>query len=285
MGRTRWSDWSEWKQRCALARCSVAVRRRLSSFAHYRLRMAARRAAGRTNLFEGLEPRLPTDPECSWHLLESHALTTNTRQGKSYKEWLFARGDDRQSPDTASVEGGAALMLRDVARNYLRGECLRRGTVSLDNPVPGRHDTQLTYRDLLPDEWTPCDEVQARELSARAKREADDWFAEMSMRERAGLIARFHGIPLTHPDLLAHCACNKSLLSQLVRQQLTSLPLRLQDRYPDDEPRDRRAFGAAIVRALEITASAWAGAEGILPALLPVTQASPVQRVAEGGLA
>ncbi len=268
MGQTQSSDWCEWKQRCALALCPDDVRRRLSHFAHHRLRLAARRAAGITNLFEGFEARLPADPERCWHLLESHAITANTRQGKAYKEWLFERAHQQGDLDPSRLEAGAALMLRDVARRYLRRECLKRGTVSLDNAVAGCHGASLTYCDLLPDEWTPCDELQARELNARAQREAEDWFAEMTPRERTGLLARFHGIPLTHPDLLTHCACGKTLLCKLVRQLLGSLPKRLRTRYPDDEPRDRRAFGIAIVRALETTASAWAGTDGTLPPLL-----------------
>jgi len=92
MERTRWSDWCEWKACCALARCANDTRARLAGFAAYRLRIAARRAAGMTNLLQGVEARLPSDPELVWHLFESHTVITHTREGKAYKEWLFARG-------------------------------------------------------------------------------------------------------------------------------------------------------------------------------------------------
>ena len=284
MGQTRWSDWGEWKSRCALGLCGADVRARLGAFALHRLRIAARRAAGRTNLFEGLEPRLPSDPEQAWHLLETHAVTTNTREGKAYKEWLFARVDDRHAPTPSVLEAGASLMLRDVARSYLRGECLRHGTRSIDDHIAAEHATELTYRDLLPDEWTPCDALQARELGTLARAEADAWFTEMNFRERLGLTARLHGVPLTHPDLLACCACGKSLLSMLVREAIERLPGRLEVRYPEEEPHDRFALATAIFRALEKSALMWAQRECLLPMLFTMGTAAPACAEMQGGM-
>ena len=172
MGETEWSDWCQWKARCALGLCDRPTQGRLATFAMQRLRRYARRASGLTNLIDGADRRLPHDAAQAWHLFETHALAVLTREGKAYKEWLFARTQNTGDAPCDVVEAGASLMLRDVARRFLMNECLRPGTRSLDAPVTGSVDETLTYRDLLPDAMTPADTLAARELDMMAAQEA-----------------------------------------------------------------------------------------------------------------
>ncbi len=271
MGATRWTDWCEWKVRCALGRCSEAVRHRLADFALQRMRTAARRAAPLTNLPDGVVERLPRRPEAVWHLLETHAVTTQTREGKAYKEWLFARAaGETADAACATVEAGATLMLRDVTRNLLSRECLAFGTLSLDARVAGCGEDGPTYRDLLPDTFTPADALAARELEELAAGEAKALFEGLAVTERVGLAAKFSGVPLGHPRVLACCDCGRSMLFRRVRRVFESLPERLAVHHPDERGEDLRAFCVETVRALERFTFFWVRVDSVLPDLFQV---------------
>jgi len=165
------------------------------------------------------------------------------------------------------LEAGASLMLRDVARNVLRRECLYAGTRSLDTPVAGCEDAHLTYRDLLPDTFTPADDIAARELDALARAEAAAVFDGLSFRRRLGLLAKLEGVPLYDDELLALCNCRKSMLSREVRAALAELPKYLQQRYPGESSGDIRALAVAVLRALGNEIISWVRVENLLPGL------------------
>lgn len=268
MGATRWTDWCEWKAQCALARCGEETRGRLAAFGLQRLRAVTRRLAPLTNLPDGAARRLPDDPVLAWHLFEAHAVTTRTRAGKAYKEWLFARAG-AAGHGAAALESGAALMLRDVARTFLSRECLRAGTLPLDAPVAGCRaagDTP-TYRDLLPDTFTPVDALAARELASLADTEARTLFEALPRQERVGLAAKYLGISLGHPKVLALCACGRSMLSRRVHRVFEGLPERLTRYSPDDCGADLRTFCVEVMRALERRTVSWVRVESVLPEL------------------
>ena len=274
MGETEWSDWCQWKARCALGLCDRPTQGRLATFAMQRLRRYARRASGLTNLIDGADRRLPHDAAQAWHLFETHALAVLTREGKAYKEWLFARTQNTGDAPCDVVEAGASLMLRDVARRFLMNECLRPGTRSLDAPVTGSVDETLTYRDLLPDAMTPADALAARELDMMAAQEASALFGELSYRERIGLAAKLSGVPLHHPELLAHCGCARTRMHGVVRDGLSKLPARLHRRYPDESHDDLFSFATTILRRLEEVLFSWIHVEDVLPVLFPAAKES-----------
>src|SRR5210317_1578654 len=80
--------WMEWKARCAAALCDESTRRSLQKFAHTRfLRFYPRSIPSR--VLPHRENGLPAVD--AWHLFETHLITTQTKQGKRFKDWLYAR--------------------------------------------------------------------------------------------------------------------------------------------------------------------------------------------------
>ncbi len=261
-----WSDWVEWKEQCALGRCSTDTRQRLAAFAAARLRVAASHCAGTTNIRDGIDRRLPDDPELAWHLLESHAVVKHTREGKAYKEWLFARvGPDTRSP-LAVVCRGAALILRDVARNWLAKECLRHHHLSLDAPVAGTHEA-LTYVDLLPGTASPADAVSARELSDWSKREARAVMESLNVPQRLVVAAKLRGISLSNPELMAATGWRSTKACSESNRIFASLRPRLHQICPDEPESAQRALAALLIQELEKIINMWISAACAVPAL------------------
>jgi hypothetical protein len=266
MAGTTWDDWVEWKERCALARCREEVASRLAAFAQSRLRRAATRAAGMTNLPAEVWKRLPADPVDAWHLFETHAVLTHTRVGKAYKEWLFARIDSGCESPLDAVCGGAALMLRDVARCLLSRECLPRHHVSLDAPVAGG-DGVLTYGDLLPSGGSPADDLVARERLSWAASEAEALFASLDRCQRMVLAARLHGIAVSHPLLLAATGWRHARACQVCTRIVASIRPRLEAAYPEESQDAQRIVAAELLQRLEKRVNKWISVEMVLPTL------------------
>lgn len=204
---TEWGNWQEWKRECALARCGPQSQIRLAQFAalHFNRWMdcyRSRMSAGAVGPVDGRE---------AWHRLETYWLTRRGRSGKCYKDWLFARSSPGPSA-LPMVAGGARLLLRDVARDYIRTELAPAFTMSLDTPV--RPGSTLTWNDLLPDADVsdPARAAEAHELESRAAVCAEREFKALPRPVRLAWLARELGFSIADRGLVRAARASKSAL-------------------------------------------------------------------------
>ena len=242
--------WRQWHARCALARCEPGPAGVLRGFAATRAASLVRRLG---HLAEGV---VAPEPRDAWHLFEVHLVTTRTREGKRYKDWLFARAEGRRGQDGIdTIQGGATLILRDVVREMIRREARPFGTASLDAPVPGTEGLRLA--DLVPSGPTPADEADARELDLIARRTAEREFEAAPRRVRIGLCLRALGLPLDGPAVERAAGCGKSSLHAAVRGFTVGLAAGVLRDHPAETSGTAHEIAVRAVQALRDMAREW----------------------------
>lgn len=267
MEPVQFTDWDTWRERCALRLCSDETQQRLTGFAQSRMRYFVRHHLSLTNVhWDDVNLCVPKPSDC-WHHFETHAMLSESRQGKRYKEWLFDRVTHHTTdPPLDIVQGGATLIMRDVVRQYLQVEFAPRGTVSMDRPI-GPGPNAPTLADLLPGDPDPADVVSAREYEQLAGVHAQDFLQDMSTRERIALLAKFEGISLAHPKIEKMAGCRKSVLSTAARDAVTRLALQLQHEYRDDGADAIMALSVLVLQKLKRCLKSWKNSEKHLLAL------------------
>jgi len=196
-----------------------------------------------------------------WHLFESHAAATSTREGKRYKDWIFSRTEQASDPPAGVIEAGGSLILRSVVREHLRTEFLSRDVVSLNTPVKGGDGESLTLEDLLPGSPDPADEVAAREYAALAGKHARHAFDDMPWRERVALLAKHMGLSLSCDRVLKAAGCGKSVLSVTYRESVQRIGLDLRARYPQDDEASVLALAMMTMDHLKKRIFSWGKSE------------------------
>ena len=256
-------DWTQWKATCALGLCAAGTRAALQEFAHSRFcRYMASYASVVQNAGAG---SLTPSPGESWHRFETHLRLHNTREGKSYKEWIFARQALRESTLLDCIQGGATLLMRDVVREYLRRETSPANMVRLEAPLAagagGTDGSALTLEDLLPGAADTRDEVSEKEIRDMADAAAMPVFDAIPRRARVALLARELGLSLAHPEVVAAAGCGKSVLFTTYRKTLESLAGAVRERHPG---LDRATLAELCIRLFETvrhTAVVWGRSE------------------------
>lgn len=224
-------DWISWKEKCALGLCSAQTRNVLHGFARARFHHFAAIYAGATNAPDA--GALTPEPAEAWHWFETYLRLRNTREGKCYKQWLFARARLQGAPTLDAVQGGATLLMRDVVRERLRREYSSRWMLPLDAPVgTADGDEAPTLHELLAGEGDPAGAVEERELESLADKEAEGAFAGLERRERIALLARELGLSLAHPAVTRAARCGRSVLNTAYHHALVSLAGHVRARYP-----------------------------------------------------
>ena len=226
--------WEEWKERCALGLCRKDTQRALQAFAHARFHRFAIVLAKTTNTPN--PNTLTPAPAEAWHGLETHFCLRNTREGKSFKDWLFTPIGGHATPTLASVQGGATVLMRDVVRERLRREFSSRLMRSLDAPT-GTLDGQFapTLKELLAGPLDTAHDVEERELLDLASAEADKAMAGLDRRERIALLARELGLSLACPAVTQAAGCGKSVLNTAYHNALVGLAGHVRSRYPKED--------------------------------------------------
>lgn len=255
-------DWTEWKKYCARKLCSEETQGRLGSFAQSRFGLQLRRQIATTNLHDSDALRQLPSVDDAWHQFESYAALKQTRQGKRYKDWIFARVQGSSAAPLDTIQSGASLVMRSVVRAYLRVEYAPRKAISMDQPLG---DSDLTMSDLLPGKSDPTDAVVANEYNVMAKKHVATLFEALSHRERIGLLAKFNGIALDNDDVLKSADCGKSTLNQVVRDMLNKLRADIKREYHDDGHEAIAAFTVLVVQYLEKKLNNWKSLEKSLP--------------------
>jgi hypothetical protein len=248
--------WQDWYRRCTLEGCSEAGRLSLAAFTHARFLTYLRRLDR-----GGLGHGAPESTDRTWHLFESHLQLKATRQGKRYKDWLFARLDGATDQPAEVVEAGASLIVRSVVREYLRDERPRAGTASLDAPVVDDFGHPLTLEDLLAGPADTAAEVMARESEALARRSAVDAFAALPRRTRIVLAAKALGVSLAHPSVERLARARKSALSDEYRRCVAELAEALRARYAGEYAGRMATLAAQTLHHMFELAVEWARAE------------------------
>ncbi len=238
---SRLGAWSAWRERCSLALCGGSDRTKLLDYAGYHGNRYLRRYAHRAGDGQRLDP-LPAEE--IFHLLEVHFTVQQTRRGKCYKSWLFARASGSASETANAVEGGAALLIRDVIRDYIRRECPCRRSVAMDQVVRRDHREVITLGDLLPAPRTEPEPAQ-HELNRQAERCADRFLPTMTDRETIILRARLRKIPLSHPDVLRTAGVGKSRVHEIYRHMFTRLADCVRELTPEEMPAFQRRIALA----------------------------------------
>ncbi len=231
---TTTTAWHAWKSACAIDLCPPEAVESLRRFGSHRFSLYLNRYASRMG-HRGQVLRVAESKD-AWHLLETHAQVGTTREGKRYKDWLFARAPDSPEAWLNAVEGGATVLMRGVVREYLRREQAAAFMESLQRPLGGGAEPSFTLEELLPDTVEPLGELAENEWRALAREQAERFFPSLSSRERIVLWAREYGISLGDPDLARWAGCRRSALHGAHTDSLKRLCQVLKDAYPDESP-------------------------------------------------
>ena len=235
--------WRTWRAACAVDLCPPSDAVVLRAFGAQRFRFYLDRYASRTGHRprEGQTLRVSEDKD-AWHFLETHAQAGATREGKRYKDWLFARAEQGTDTETGTdtwlraVESGASLLMRDAVREYLRREHAAAFMESLQRPASRGDDTAYTLEELIPDQVDPLGIVEAREWNELGRATAESYLATMTARERIALWARANSIALSDPDLTRWAACGKSALHDAYTQCVKRLCAEIKRSYAAESP-------------------------------------------------
>ena len=204
-------DWLQWKQVCALALCRLTTQSALCEMVGRRFRQYVAGYASGSGFVSALSP------QDAWHGFETYFQLHRTRQGKGYKEWLFARGPDPASDQAAAlaaVESGVSLLLRNVVREHLRQELPSSRCFSTQEFVDGVDSSSMTLEELLPGPSDTQAEVEQRELEQLAHALVGDCLAQLTTRERIALLARELGLSCRHPGAQKAAGCDRTALAQ-----------------------------------------------------------------------
>ena len=235
---TKVDHWLAWREKCAAALCPEEARAAFFSFAQSRFvrYLVSYRKSTNVNLVRALLP----EPSQSWHLFETYLAIRNTREGKAYKQWLFARAEGMDD-FLKGLESGASLLMRDVVREYLRRECSSRRMVSLNQPMGTKAGETVTLDELLPGSSDESHSIELRDLEDVAGKESGEICGTMPRREKITLLAHSLRLSLKDPAVLAAAGRGKSVLHTAFRDALVHIAAHIRRKF-SGEPRDVQAL-------------------------------------------
>ncbi len=232
--------WIEWKKLCALDLCSQETVSALRSFTKLRFERLLNRYYHETS-------QAPDNP---WHLFETHMTVTQTRQGKCYKDWLFARLEHSSDSDINVLEGGASLIMRDVVREYLRQECTRPKTISLDKTLNNEFSA-CTLLDLLAAEQDTIDAVCLLEYENRAASHVEKLMPNLTERESIALLAKYMGISLVHPRVLKVAGCKPTAFTQTYLKFVQKVARQIRIKYAGEDTQSMLTLALMVLRQIK----------------------------------
>lgn len=254
--------WKTWKERCALALCSAETRKAMQAFAYSRFFRFASLYSKTTNA--GGSRSLTPDPAQAWHHFESWLCLRETREGKSYKEWLFARDSVRGNPTLDSVQGGATLLMRDIVREFIRREFSARWMTALDAPIGSTDERTLcSLGELLPGSADTSSAVGLRELESIADVEASEAVDTLGPRERIALLAREYRLPLSHPAVLSVARCGKSAMNSAYHSALISIAEFTRSRYASEDRETQALLTIMVFERVKTSIVSWGESENM----------------------
>ena len=269
--RVRLESFLEWKARCAMGLCSVAVQGELCEFGGLHFARYVRRYAHRTNT--PCEGSILAGRD-AWHLYETYLTVRSNREGKRYKDWLFDRCVGMGESEVEAVVGGAVLLMRDVVRDHLRRECAPARMLSLQSPLGSPEESGLTLEDMLPGNIDPVDEVAGRELERLASMHAEELMARMELRDKVAVLAKNLGLSLAHPAVEKAAGCRKSVLNECYKNFITQTARWLKASYKEDDPDTVRILTLLTLKELGTCLRTWGRTSAQCSSLLAAVEAS-----------
>jgi DNA-directed RNA polymerase specialized sigma24 family protein len=248
--------WCCWTAACALGLCPPDTRAALQQFVAVRFRRHLEVYAHRTAV-DRPDALMPT-PADAWQVFETWLRLRNTREGKTYKQWLLAHAAGVVPWDQQRVESAATLLVRDAVREYLRREVAPACMVSLDRAtgpdgVPGN----VSLHELLPDPSPARADAESRDLDRLAADEAGRAMQALPQRERVALLARALGLALSHPYVVQTAGCGKSTLSTAYADALQGIALHVQVRFPGEDRSTQADLAIRLFAALQAQLADW----------------------------
>ncbi len=225
---------------CALDLCSKDSISALHTFVKLRFGKLLNRGLGES-------AQTPDNP---WHLFEAHMTIKQTRQGKCYKDWLFARLVHSADPDINVLEGGATLIIRDVVREYLRQECAKPQTVSLDKALSGEF-SDFTLLDLLASEQSPINAICMLEYERLADSYAEELIQNLTDRESIALLAKYMGISLVNPLVLETAECKKTVFTKTYVKFVQKVARRIKTEYAEEDTQSLLTLTLMVLRKIK----------------------------------
>jgi hypothetical protein len=197
----------------------------------------------------------------AWHSFESLLCVRKTRAGKSYKEWLFSRTVNGE-PNLDAVQGGAALLLRDVVRERLHDEGRAGHVLSMDAPAgSGADESAPALHELLPSGQDTRSEVELREFDRRAAADAHQFLDALPQREKVALLARELGLSLAHPVVTAVADCGKSMVCAAYRAALERVAEWTRARHAAEDERTQLELTLRLYGHVRELVCAWGETE------------------------
>jgi hypothetical protein len=253
------APWIEWKERCALSLCAESTIALLQDFARQRFRNYFRTYAARSGLrssslsgFEGRD---------FWHLFETHVQINASREGKRYKDWLFARAGGPADLSAERLESGATLLMRDVVREFLRQEYSAAWMQSIQSNVRAGEEGGWTLEDLLPGEADPISDVMEREYMELADKEAARILQELSRREKIAIAAREAGLSLADPRVEQAAGCRKSMLNRAWKDVAEKVVKDIRRAWSDEDPEAVLQLTLKVFDAVKKDTISWISSE------------------------
>ncbi len=257
---TELASWLEWKTQCALAPCGNKTRQQLTGFAHLRFKRLLARAA----LHNGPEVLPAKD---AWHLFESHLTITHTRNGKRYKDWLFARVQLSSDPPVRVLEGGASVVIRNVVREFLAMECSPHTVLSMHSPLASMSDGSVTLEETLACEGDPATAAALNEYESLAEHHAGLFFETMTEREKIALAAKWCRVSLASKPVEDAAGCKKSMINDTFSALAQKFRTELSAAYPDEHPQSLLVLATFMLRRLVKRILLWIQSEKRLESL------------------
>jgi hypothetical protein len=278
MDDRRMQPWNEWKERCAVRRCSDGTQAALHTFGGQRFRTLAQRCLGTINVTD-VALVTPTDAD-AWHLLEVHMTLPDAINGKAYKQWLFARLEGTTDAPFDIVQGGATLLMRSVVREHLRREYLAADHVSANQPPPSSDPGGEPTEEWLVGTLDTAEAVETEELASLASQHAGALFEDLPRRLRMALAARYFHVPLSSPRLLNLAGCQRSALHTAFRDFADRVHDYVRERFPHDDRETLYDLALALFERLSHLCANWAESDAICRVLLPAEH--PARQTTEG---
>jgi hypothetical protein len=241
--------WLEWKELCALEKCSAATSEILMGFLHSRL----------LGYVRGLDTNfdLPKDPKYAGTLFEFKYAHGVKRSGKTYKKWIFSSGSSQNEVDFSTVAGRAARLMLNIAREVTCSKRKRHSVNEQSSEVSaGDAGDQNKY-----EEWTRGSMPEAtffvwlNQVAEIAAKEAVLLFDQCTERERWVLSARASGIELTDPALHSSTGLKKTALYETERKLDERVTRHMRREFPEECPEDFALLVRATIDTLVCLAS------------------------------
>lgn len=264
--------WRRWTSACALGLCPPDTRAALERFVAVRFRHHIDAYAHRTAV-DRPDALMPS-PVNAWQAFETWLRLRNTRQGKTYKQWLLAHATPTATLDQQRIESAATLLVRDAVREYLRREVAPAFMLSLDHatPCPGMPG-EVSLHDLIPDPHPARDATELRDLDRLTAREAPHALAALPTRERMALLARGLGIPLSHPGIIQAAGCSKTTLSRAYGEALQTVASHTRTVFPNEDRSTQADLAVRLFAALQPPLMRWGKGDPICVRLFEVAEA------------